>query len=176
MAEEEPQKQPQEKPQDAPPETQEEAPQAAVKDAPVSAPETPESTSETSEPVAAMPESTLEASAPPPLEQLSSTGNNMQTSRVEFEQLPVLDLGELEKFVNRYDDVPMKVSIELGRVTKTLSDILEWQEGSVVETKKLSGMPMEIMVNGSLFGHGEVVVVGDNLAIRITDLQKPNLD
>jgi flagellar motor switch protein FliN/FliY len=99
-----------------------------------------------------------------------------ETFPAEFEQLPVLDLGELEKFVNRYDDVPMKISIELGRVTKTLHEIIEWREGSVVETKKLSGQPMEIMVNGSLFGHGEVVVVGDNLAIRITDLHKPNVD
>lgn len=99
-----------------------------------------------------------------------------ETHPAAFEQLPVLDLGELEKFVNRYDDVPMKVSIELGRVTKTLQEIIEWKEGSIVETKKLSGMPMEIMVNGSLFGHGEVVVVGDNLAIRITELVKPNLD
>lgn len=103
-------------------------------------------------------------------------GADQETFPAEFEQLPVLDLGELEKFVNRYDDVPMKVSIELGRVTKTLQDIIEWKEGSIVETKKLSGMPMEIMVNGSLFGHGEVVVVGDNLAIRITELVKPNLD
>ncbi len=99
-----------------------------------------------------------------------------ETFRAEFEQLPILDLGELERFVNRYDDVPVKISIELGRVTKTLSEILDWKEGSIVETKKLSGMPMEIMVNGALFGHGEVVVVGDNLAIRITDLEKPNVD
>ena len=69
----------------------------------------------------------------------------------------------------------MHVSIELGRVPKSLRDILEWKEGSIVETQKLSGMPMEIMVNGSLFGKGEVVVVGDNLAIRITELQKPDL-
>lgn len=117
--------------------------------------------------------------SPPPEEHhesLHAASEDPETFPAEFEQLPVLDLGELEKFVNRYDDVPMKVSIELGRVTKTLNDILEWKEGSIVETKKLSGMPMEIMVNGSLFGRGEVVVVGDNLAIRITDLEKPNLD
>ena len=109
-------------------------------------------------------------------ENRQDVSEQQETFPAEFEQLPVLDLGELEKFVNRYDDVPMKVSIELGRVTKTLNEILEWKEGSIVETKKLSGMPMEIMVNGTLFGHGEVVVVGDNLAIRITDLEKPNID
>lgn len=104
---------------------------------------------------------------PPPID---TTGHPAR-----FEQLKRKELGDLEKFVERYDDVPMKVSIELGRVTKTLRDILELKEGSVVETKKLSGMPMEILVNGSLFGRGEVVVVGDNLAIRITDLEKPDL-
>ncbi len=72
--------------------------------------------------------------------------------RARFEQLTIEDLGDVEKFVERYDDVPMKVSIELGRVPKSLKEILEWKEGSIVETKKLSGMPMEIMVNGSLFG------------------------
>ena len=96
-------------------------------------------------------------------------------SRAAFQQLHLHDLGELEKHIERYDDVPVKVCIELGRVPKSLREILEWKEGSIVETKKLSGMPMEIMVNGSLFGKGEVVVVGDNLAIRITDLEKPDL-
>lgn len=96
-------------------------------------------------------------------------------SRAAFQQLQLRDLGDLEKHIERYDDVPVKISIELGRVPKSLREILEWKEGSIVETKKLSGMPMEIMVNGSLFGKGEVVVVGDNLAIRITDLEKPDL-
>ena len=130
---------------------------------------------EAQEPASGQEEAAAAHPAAAPAE-VSLDGADQETFRAEFEQLPVLDLGELEKFVNRYDDVPMKVSIELGRVTKTLQDIIEWKEGSIVETKKLSGMPMEIMVNGSLFGHGEVVVVGDNLAIRITDLEKPNLD
>jgi flagellar motor switch protein FliN/FliY len=100
----------------------------------------------------------------------------LETFRATFEQLQHMAPGELEKFVDRYDDVKLRVSIELGRVTKSLRDILEWREGSIVETRKLSGMPMEIMVNGSLFGRGEVVVVGDNLAIRITDLVHPDVD
>ena len=138
----------------------------------------PEDSTPVEEPEDSTPVEEPQDSTPPEEhhEGLQAASEDLETFPAEFEQLPVLDLGELEKFVNRYDDVPMKVSIELGRVTKTLNDILEWKEGSIVETKKLSGMPMEIMVNGSLFGRGEVVVVGDNLAIRITELDKPNLD
>ena len=80
-----------------------------------------------------------------------------------------------DKNVDRFSDVPLRVAIELGRVNVTIREILELKEGSIVETKKLSGQPMEIMVNDRLFGHGEVVVVGDNLAIRITELEKPDL-
>lgn len=80
-----------------------------------------------------------------------------------------------DKMVDRFDDVPLKVAIELGRVNLEIRDILDLKEGSIIETRKLSGQPMEIMVNERLFGRGEVVVVGDNLAIRITDLKKPDL-
>ena len=80
-----------------------------------------------------------------------------------------------DKNVDRFSDVPLRVAIELGRVNMTIGEILELREGAVVETRKPSGQPMEIMVNERLFGRGEVVVVGDNLAIRITDLKNPDL-
>ena len=103
-------------------------------------------------------------------------GMSDQVQRVKFDQLKhLLDL-EGDKNVTRFDDVTLKVSIELGRVTLPVKDVLEWREGNVVETSKLSGQPMEIMVNGRLFGKGEVVVVGDSLAIRITDLEKPEME
>lgn len=80
-----------------------------------------------------------------------------------------------DKNVDRFDDVPLKVAIELGRVNLGIREILDLKEGSIIETRKLSGQPMEVMINDRLFGRGEVVVVGDNLAIRITDLKKPDL-
>jgi flagellar motor switch protein FliN len=95
---------------------------------------------------------------------------------LQFDQLILDNLDPADKNVNRFDDVTLQVAIELGRVTQPIREILEWREGSVIETTKLSGQPMEIMVNGRLFGKGEVVVVGDNLAIRITDLMKPDLE
>ncbi len=62
------------------------------------------------------------------------------------------------------------MSIELGRINLNVKEVLDLKEGSILETEKLSGNPMEILVNNQLFGRGEVVVVGDNLAIRITEL------
>ena len=96
-------------------------------------------------------------------------------ARLQFSQLPPMGELEKEKNVDRFDDVPLLVSIELGRINMPIRGILDLKEGSVVETRKLSGQPMEILVNNRLIGRGEVVVVGDNLAIRITDLLKPDL-
>jgi len=94
---------------------------------------------------------------------------------VKFEQLSSAGLPADDRNVDRYDDVSLRISIELGRVTKPVEDILEWREGSLVETNKIQGESMEILVNGRLLGKGEVVVVGDNLAIRITELIKPQV-
>jgi flagellar motor switch protein FliN len=102
--------------------------------------------------------------------------DDQEVMPLQFDQLTSDDLDPADKNVNRFDDVTLQVAIELGRVTQPIREILEWREGSVIETTKLSGQPMEIMVNGRLFGKGEVVVVGDNLAIRITDLMKPDLE
>ena len=93
---------------------------------------------------------------------------------LQFQQI-LGDSIEGDKNVDRFSDVPLKIAIELGRVNRPIREILDFKEGSIIETKKLSGQPMEVMVNDRLFGRGEVVVVGDNLAIRITDLKKPDL-
>lgn len=91
---------------------------------------------------------------------------------VQFSQLEAAQPDETDKDVDQYDNVSLTVSIELGRKDMQVRDILGLQEGELIETEKLSGNPMEIFVNGQLFGRGEVVVVGDNLAIRITELVK----
>ena len=123
-----------------------------------------------------------ESELPPESEEQGATSEGASPDYVEediapiqFVQLPSGELVEGEKNVERFDDVPLLISIELGRINMPIREILDLKEGSIVETKKLSGQPMEIMVNDRLFGRGEVVVVGDNLAIRITDLMKPDL-
>ena len=100
--------------------------------------------------------------------------NEEEAALLQFQQIAGESISG-DKNVDRFSDVPLKVAIELGRVNMTIGEILELREGAIVETRKLSGQPMEIMVNERLFGRGEVVVVGDNLAIRITDLKKPDL-
>jgi len=117
----------------------------------------------------------FESPAEEPEHEPESVEEETETFRIEFDQLKRMAESELDRNVDRYTDVPLKISIELGRINEPIKNILDWKEGSIVETQKLSGQPMEIMVNGRIFGRGEVVV-GDNLAIRITELNKPLLD
>ncbi len=80
---------------------------------------------------------------------------------------------ELEPRLDRLQNAMMDIKVVLGRTSMTLSNLSELKEGSIVETHKLSGQPLDIIVNGTLFGCGEVLVVGDNLALRVTELLKP---
>lgn len=70
-------------------------------------------------------------------------------------------------------DIPLEVSVELGRVTLLVSELLEIGTGSIVELKKVAGEPVEVLVNGRLIARGEVVVVEDNFAVRITEIISP---
>lgn len=70
-------------------------------------------------------------------------------------------------------DVPLQVTVELGRTRKLIRDILELSPGSVVELDKLAGEPVDILVNGKLIAKGEVVVIDENFGVRITDIVSP---
>ena len=72
-----------------------------------------------------------------------------EVQRVQFEQLKALLKDEVDRNVDRFDDVTLEIAIELGRVTKPIEEILDWKEGAIVETRKLSGQPMEIWSTGS---------------------------
>ena len=93
-----------------------------------------------------------------------------ETQPLQFVQLESKETGDPPKPIDDYDNVNLNVSIELGRINLNVKEVLDLKEGSILETEKLSGNPMEILVNNQLFGRGEVVVVGANLAIRITEL------
>ncbi|HEU0230702.1 MAG TPA: flagellar motor switch protein FliN [Burkholderiaceae bacterium] len=70
-------------------------------------------------------------------------------------------------------DIPVQLSVELGRTRLTIRNILQLGQGSVVELEGLAGEPMDIFVNGYLIAQGEVVVVDDKYGIRLTDIITP---
>lgn len=75
--------------------------------------------------------------------------------------------------LNRLGKANMDIAIVLGRTRLSLEDVLNLRENSIVELDRMSGQPVDILVNNTPFGRGEVVVVGDNIAIRITHLLRP---
>lgn len=70
-------------------------------------------------------------------------------------------------------DVPVTISMEIGRTQINIRNLLQLNQGSVVELDRLAGEPMDVLVNGTLVAHGEVVVVNDKFGIRLTDVISP---
>lgn len=70
-------------------------------------------------------------------------------------------------------DVPLQVTVELGRTKKSIREILEFSTGSIIELDKLAGEPVEVLVNGQLTAKGEVVVIDENFGVRITEIVSP---
>ena len=72
-------------------------------------------------------------------------------------------------------DVPLEVTVELGRTSKKIKDILEFNPGTVIELDRLAGEPIDILVNGKFVAQGEVVVIDENFGIRVTEIINPEL-
>jgi flagellar motor switch protein FliN len=70
-------------------------------------------------------------------------------------------------------DVPIDISIEIGRTKMTIGDLLSLRQGSIVELKKTAGESVDIYVNGKLLGKGEVVVVNERLGVRVVKIVAP---
>ncbi|MCK4778389.1 MAG: flagellar motor switch protein FliN, partial [Actinomycetia bacterium] len=70
-------------------------------------------------------------------------------------------------------DVPMTLTVELGRTEKLVKEILTLGEGSIIELDKLAGEPVDLLVNGKLIAKGEVVVIEENFGVRVTDIVSP---
>ncbi|MGG3913132.1 flagellar motor switch phosphatase FliY [Bacillus sp. es.034] len=80
-------------------------------------------------------------------------------------------LGQQEsKNLNMLLDIPLQVTVELGRTNRSVRDILELSSGSIIELDKLAGEPVDILVNSQLMAKGEVVVIDENFGVRITDI------
>lgn len=70
-------------------------------------------------------------------------------------------------------DIPLRVTVELGRTKMPVSELLNLTQGSVVELSKLAGEPMEVLVNDKLIAKGEAVVVNEKFGVRLTDIISP---
>ncbi|MCB0365519.1 MAG: flagellar motor switch protein FliN [Bdellovibrionaceae bacterium] len=70
-------------------------------------------------------------------------------------------------------DIPLRVTVELGRTKMVVSELLNLGQGSVIELSKLAGEPMEVLVNDKLVARGEAVVVNEKFGVRLTDIISP---
>lgn len=82
------------------------------------------------------------------------------------------DAGEL-KDLDFILDIPLQITVELGRTRMLINDLLQLGQGSVVQLTKMAQEPMDIHVNGKLFARGEVVVVNEKFGVRLTDIISP---
>jgi flagellar motor switch protein FliN/FliY len=124
-------------------------------------------------------------------EQASSAGtDDWAAAMAEQETAPVAPAAEskahvFEKFgstagattQNDLDmilDIPVQLTVELGRTKMPIKNLLQLAQGSVVELSGMAGEPLDVMINGFLIAQGEVVVVNDKLGIRLTDITTPS--
>jgi len=107
-------------------------------------------------------------------EQASHDNKEHGYESAEFENLSDDASGSLaERGLDMILDIPVKLSVEIGRTRINISNLLKLNQGSVVELDRIAGEPMDIMVNGTLIAHGEVVVVNEKFGIRLTDIITP---
>ena len=91
-------------------------------------------------------------------------------------QFPTLEKGHGAKSMKDLDfllDIPLEISVELGRTKMLINDLLQLGQGSVIELTKLAGEPLEILINQKLIARGEAVVVNEKFGVRITDIISP---
>ena len=83
-------------------------------------------------------------------------------------------LGEMQNDIDFILDIPVQLTVELGRTKIAIKNLLQLAQGSVVELDGLAGEPMDVLVNGCLIAQGEVVVVNEKFGIRLTDVITPS--
>jgi flagellar motor switch protein FliN/FliY len=90
-----------------------------------------------------------------------------------FDGLASAAADNLPRGIDMIMDIPLEVSVELGRVRMLIKDVLALSSGSIVELERIAGEPVDLLVNGRLLARGEVVVIDDNFGIRLTEIVSP---
>lgn len=94
------------------------------------------------------------------------------SERIEVEELK--SDGDGKKNLEFILDIPLQLTVELGRTKLLVKDVLQLNQGSVVELTKLAGEPLDVFVNSKLVARGEAVVVNEKFGIRLVDIVSPN--
>lgn len=113
------------------------------------------------------------------MEEAAGAGDEAAAQQTEVQHAGFEDLEESGS-KNKEDinmdvilDVPVTMSLEIGRSQISIRNLLQLNQGSVVELDRLAGEPLDVLVNGTLIAHGEVVVVNEKFGIRLTDIISP---
>jgi len=114
------------------------------------------------------------------LEESGDTDEGSDSAEVEAESAQFQELesdattqGNVDVNLEALLDVPVTISMEIGRTRINIRNLLQLNQGSVVELDRLAGEPMDVLVNGTLIAQGEVVVVNEKFGIRLTDVISP---
>lgn len=108
----------------------------------------------------------------------TQTATQAETSALEAgapEQAPAGSntIAGLNGNIDMVLDIPVTLSMELGRTRMSINELLQLNSGSVVELQRMADEPMDVLVNGTLVAHGEAVVIDDKFGIRLTDVVSP---
>ncbi len=108
------------------------------------------------------------------VEQAAKPGINVQVAEFDALASDNLPMGRDDDHnMDMILDIPVTIAMEIGRTKISIRNLLQLNQGSVVELDRLAGEPMDVLVNGTLVAHGEVVVVNEKFGIRLTDVVSP---
>ncbi|MCX8642617.1 flagellar motor switch protein FliN [Gilliamella sp. B3791] len=107
-------------------------------------------------------------------DQTSAMADESVSKQTIFETLSPQQTEIKKQDINLILDIPVNLSVELGRTKMAIKDLLNLTQGSVIALDGLAGEPLDILINGYLIAQGEIVVVGDNYGVRITDIITPS--
>ncbi|MDR5708885.1 MAG: flagellar motor switch protein FliN [Armatimonadota bacterium] len=113
------------------------------------------------------------AGSPPPPPQASATPHAPAVRPVEFEPLEPRRTTSSDRNLDLLLDVPLQVTVELGRTRMRIRDVLSLGIGAVIELERAAGEPVDLYVNDRLFARGEVVVIEENFGVRVTEILSP---
>ncbi|MEW6680771.1 MAG: flagellar motor switch protein FliN [bacterium] len=103
-------------------------------------------------------------------EDFTKEGGGPKIHPVQFAKIEETPPQHTEEEINLLMDIPVEVSVELGRTKKLVKDLLGIKEGGIIKIDKAAGEPVDIMANGQLIAKGMVVTEGDNLGVRVTEI------